>query len=256
MYKKRGYVTFFLQKKIIFVEKSCLILDMVKSILQFLSDLKQNNNRDWFSANKSRYEAATKEFELLGNRLITEISTFDSSIKNINAKECIFRIYRDIRFSHDKTPYKTNFGIYIAYGGKKSRFGGYYLHLDPEQSFFGCGVWMPYPNELKMLRQSIFDNIDEFCSIIQNTQFKRLFPELDEEGKLKKTPAGFPADFPQADLLRYKSFLVSCPLTSIELKQTTLVNHISELGKVGYPFVSFLNYALNEEQNNRLPHRL
>ena len=220
---------------------------MVKNILHFLSELKNNNNREWFAENKVWFEQAKAEFEELSKNLISEISKFDEDIKHVEVKDCIFRIYRDIRFSHDKTPYKMHFGIYIAsHGGRKSQRGGYYLHLDPEKSFIGCGVWMPQPNVLKALRQSIFDNIDEFNEILQNPEFKKSFPELTDEGKAKKVPQGFPADFPQADLLKNKHFLVDHVLTDTELSSPDFVAILASLMKKTYPFLSFLNYTVDE----------
>lgn len=220
---------------------------MVKNILNFLSELKINNNREWFAENKDWYEQVKTEFETLGKDLISEISKFDEDIKHVEVKDCVFRIYRDIRFSSDKTPYKTHFGIYIASrGGRKSPRGGYYIHLDPDGSFIGCGVWMPQPEMLKALRQSIYDNIEEFNEILQNPDFKKSFPTLSDEGKAKKVPLGFPSDFPQADLLKNKSFLVDYKLTTNELDSPHFVTMVSDLMKKAYPFLSFLNYTVDE----------
>jgi uncharacterized protein (TIGR02453 family) len=131
---------------------------------------------------------------------------FDNDIKNVDVKECVFRIYRDIRFSTDKTPYKTHFGVYIASaGGRKSQRGGYYLHLDPAGSFIAVGVWCPPPNILKALRQSVFDNIDELNEIRNEASFSTYFKTFFEEDKLKKVPAGFPRDFPDAELFKVET---------------------------------------------------
>ncbi|MGC3979485.1 MAG: DUF2461 domain-containing protein [Paludibacteraceae bacterium] len=220
---------------------------MIKNILLFLSELKKNNNRDWFTQNKVWYEQVKSEFEVIGSRLITEIAKFDDEVKHVEVKECVFRIYRDIRFSADKTPYKTHFGIYIASaGGRKSPRGGYYLHIDPEQSFFGGGVWMPQPDILKALRQSVFDNIDEFNEIVKNPEFQKIYPKLNEEGKMKKIPAGFPTNFPDADLLKNKSFLVDYVLSDQELYSENFVATLVRLAKTAYPFLSFLNYTVDE----------
>ena len=220
---------------------------MVKNILHFLSELKENNNRDWFAENKTWYEQVKAEFETIGVRLIAEISKFDEGIKHVEVKDCVFRIYRDVRFSHDKSPYKTHFGIYIASnGGRKSPRGGYYLHLDPDKCFFGCGVWMPQPDVLKALRHSIYDNIEEFNEIVENPEFKKVYPELNDEGKMKKIPLGFPADFPQADILKNKSFLVDCELTEKELNSDDFIVSLSKLVKIAQPFLSFLNYTVDE----------
>ena len=136
-----------------------------KNILLFLNELKNNNNRDWFHANKPKYNEAKVEFENYINNLIPEIGKFDNEIKHLEAKECIFRIFRDVRFSKDKSPYKPNFGAYIVKGGKKSGNAGYYLHIEPENSFLGGGIYMPPSNILKAIRIEIYENIDEFKSI-------------------------------------------------------------------------------------------
>lgn len=220
---------------------------MIENILRFLTELKQNNSREWFTSNKGWYDQVKAEFEVIGARLMVEISKFDSDIKHVDVKDCVFRIYRDVRFSHDKTPYKTHFGIYIASaGGRKSQRGGYYLHLDPEKSFFGCGVWMPQPDVLKALRQSIYENIEEFEEITEHPEFKKVYPKLSDEGKVKKLPIGFPADFPQADILKNKSFLVDCELTEKELHTDGFVENLTRLAHIAHPFLSFLNYTVDE----------
>ena len=121
-----------------------------EDIINFLKELNENNNREWFAQNKSRYEKVKSKFEEISRLLISEISVFDNDIKNVDVKDCVFRIYRDIRFSTDKTPYKTHFGVYIASaGGRKSQRGGYYLHLDPAGCFIAVGVWCPPPTYSK-----------------------------------------------------------------------------------------------------------
>ena len=131
----------------------------INTILQFLSELKTNNNREWFADNKDWYNKVRKEFESLSQELIIEISKFDDDIKHVEVKDCVFRIYRDTRFSHDKSPYKTHFGVFIASaGGRKSQRGGYYLHLDPAECFVAVGVWCPQPDLLKALRKSVFEH--------------------------------------------------------------------------------------------------
>ena len=175
-----------------------------KNILQFIAELTINNNREWFAANKTWYDKVRLEFEQLSKDLIIEISKFDEEIKHVEVKDCIFRIYRDTRFSHDKTPYKTHFGIYIATaGGRKSQRAGYYLHLDPAGCFVGSGVWCPEPNLLKALRKSVFDNIDELNEIRTKPEFSQYFTTFFEEDKLKNVPQGFPKDFPMLVLRQF-----------------------------------------------------
>ena len=164
----------------------------MKNILDFLSELKENNDRTWFNEHKNEYESARKEFEQICYSLILKIGVFDEDIKHVDVKDCVFRIYRDIRFSNDKTPYKTHFGAFIASaGGRKSNRGGYYLHLDPAGSFLSVGVWCPPPAVLKAIRQSIYYNIEEFNEIRSDKDFIRLFKNsFYEEDKLKTVPQG------------------------------------------------------------------
>jgi uncharacterized protein (TIGR02453 family) len=223
-----------------------MIMDIQK-ILLFLKDLKANNNREWFTVNKERYEVVRVDFEEISKNLIFEIAKFDEDIRNVDVKECVFRIYRDIRFSHDKTPYKTHFGVFIASaGGRKSQRGGYYLHLDPDGCFIGLGVWCPPPPLLKALRQSVYDNIDELNEIRHSAGFSKYFDTFYEEDKLKTVPAGFPKDFPDAELLKLKHYLVEYKLSEDELKSPNFITDIASIAKSGYPLNKFLNYTVDE----------
>lgn len=219
----------------------------IDQLLQFLKELKINNNREWFSENKIRYEQIRKEFEKISTDLIAEISKFDSDIKHVDVKDCVFRIYRDIRFSTDKTPYKTHFGVFIASGGgRKSKRAGYYLHLDPTGCFVSMGVWCPPPDLLKSLRQSVYDNIDELNEIRNNKDFSRYFNSFYEEDKLKTVPRGFPKDFPDAELLKLKHYLVDYQLDDSILRDDNFIHRIAEIMKCAYPFNRFLNYTVDE----------
>jgi len=222
----------------------------IDKILRFLSELKVNNNREWFAQNKAMYDQVRTEFEQMSKELITELSTFDEDLKHVEVKECVFRIYRDTRFSKDKTPYKTHFGIYIASaGGRKSQRAGYYLHLDPTGSFISTGVWCPDPTILKALRQSVYDNIDELNEIRSNPEFSQYFNGFFEEDKLKTVPRGFPKDFPDAELLKLKHYLVDHPLDETLLHATDFVSQVSNIAKCAYPFNKFLNYTVDEMVN-------
>lgn len=219
----------------------------IDSILQFLSELKINNNREWFAQNKVWYDKVRSEFEQISRDVIAEIGKFDEEIKHVEVKDCVFRIYRDTRFSHDKTPYKTHFGVFIASaGGRKSQRGGYYLHLDPDGCFIAVGVWCPQPNLLKALRQSVYDNIDELNEIRQSSNFSKYFTAFFEEDKLKTVPRGFPKDFPEADLLKLKHYLVEYKLDDSILKSDNFMVQIAEICKSGYPLNQFLNYTVDE----------
>ena len=219
----------------------------IENILQFLRELKTNNNREWFAENKARYDKIRVDFEKIGRELILEISKFDEEIKHVEVKDCVFRIYRDTRFSNDKTPYKTHFGIFIASaGGRKSQRGGYYLHLDPDGCFIAVGVWGPEPDLLKSLRQSVFDNIEEFNEIRENPEFSKYFTSFFDEDKLKTIPRGFPKDFPDGEFLKLKHYIVEHILTDFELKNENFAATISEIAKNAYPLNKFLNYTIDE----------
>ena len=216
-------------------------------IIQFLSALSENNNREWFTENKKWFDKCKKEFDQLSTALISKIAEFDDDIKNVEASECEFRIYRDVRFSHDKTPYKTHFGVFVASaGGRKSQRGGYYLHLDPAGCFVGVGVWCPQPNLLKALRKSVYDNIDELNEIRFEKNFASKFQKFFEEDKLKTVPAGFPKDFAEAELLKLKHYLVEYKFDAALLDSDDFVNKISDIFKTAYPFNKFLNYIVDE----------
>lgn len=222
-----------------------------KNILRFLSELKENNNREWFAENKHWYDQVRLEFETISKELIVEISRFDDEIIHVEAKDCVFRIYRDIRFSHDKTPYKTHFGVFIAAdGGRKSQRGGYYLHLDTDESFISVGVWCPEPLLLKSLRKSVYDNIDELNEILNNPLFSQYFSQFHEEDKLKNIPQGYPRDFPQAELLKLKHYLIKYTLPKELLEKEDFAVQMSLLFKNAYPLNQFLNYTVDEIKHN------
>jgi uncharacterized protein (TIGR02453 family) len=223
-----------------------------KIILHFLKNLKENNNREWFAAHKDNYLIAMNLFEQMSIELVQKIAQFDKQILNVNVKDCIFRIYRDIRFSPDKTPYKTHFGVYIAaQGGRRSELAGYYLHLDPAESFFGAGVWQPQPHVLKALRQSVYDNIDELNEIRNEKKFKTCFPSFFQDDKLKSVPAGFPKDFPDADLLKLKHYLLEYSVNERLLNAPDFIDQVSDLCKTAFPFNKFLNYTIEEMISNK-----
>lgn len=221
---------------------------LVNDILNFLNELKVNNNREWFAVNKSRYESLRIGYEQIVKQLILEISIFDEEIKHVQVKDCVFRIYRDTRFSHDKTPYKTHFGAYIAAGGgRKSQRGGYYLHIDPAGSFIAVGIWSPEPDLLKVLRQSVYANIEEFNTIRKQQDFAANFPVFFEENKLKTVPRNFPKDFQDADLLKLKHYIVEHQMTDAMVCSENAVAKIAELAKIAYPLNRFLNYSIDEK---------
>jgi uncharacterized protein (TIGR02453 family) len=219
---------------------------MNTALFQFLRELRENNHREWFQANRKRYDALLKEYTGQLQQLIDRIAAFDPDIAGLEAKSCIFRIYRDIRFSPDKTPYKTHFGAYIAaHGGKASPYAGYYLHLEPDNAFLSGGVWCPQPPLLKKLRQDIYDSMDEFLEIIENKCFKTLYPALDGE-TLKRMPAGFPTDCVRDDILRHKDFTVSSTRPDAFFCTDDWMERTAEDFRILQPFNHFLNYSVSE----------
>lgn len=216
----------------------------MQNIISFLSDLQANNNRDWFQENKKTYDQAKKQFELMVQNIINGIAQFDPEIAGAKAKDCVFRIYRDVRFSKDKSPYKTNMGGYIAKGGRKGVYAGYYLHLDPNQSFLAGGMYMPPSDVLKKLRQEIMYNVDDFKAIIQQSTFQKTFGEIEGE-KLKRPPKDFPAEFPDIELLKFKSFTVMHSINPADFSESEFVNYAIQTFEELKPFNDFLNKAFD-----------
>jgi len=218
----------------------------VKKLFDFLKGLRENNDREWFKANKNRYDALHKEHTGIVRQLIEHIAVFDSEIAGLDAKSCIYRIYRDIRFSNDKTPYKTHFGAYMTgFGGRTSSYGGYYLHLEPGNSFVSGGVWQPEPKILKQLRRDIYHNIADFTAILENKKFKQTFGELEGD-TLQRMPGGFPKDCPCESILKHKSFVVSGLKSDEFFYSENWMDEVVEDFKLLYPFNQFLNYTTSE----------
>jgi uncharacterized protein (TIGR02453 family) len=217
--------------------------------IKFLKDLKKNNNKPWFDANRKQYDTAKKDFELFVQSVIDKHIKKDTTLKDLKAKDCMFRINRDIRFSKDKSPYKTNFGASINRGGKKSLFAGYYFHLEPGESFVGGGIWMPMPPELKKVRQEIDYNLDEFTKIISSKKFKSVYGDLykGEDASLVKVPQGFEKDNPAADYLKLKSFLAMKSLKEADLISKDLIKNVTEAFEALQPLLVFINRSLETE---------
>ena len=212
----------------------------------FLKAIKENNNREWYLANKDWYNNAKTEFEQVTMNLISELGKIDKDIAFLEVSQCTYRIYRDIRFSADKTPYKTHMGAYMVKGGKNSGLAGYYFHVEPGGNMLAGGVYMPMPPVLKKLRKEIYDNIDEFLEIVENKNFKKAFPSLDNDMKLQKAPLGFPKDFEHIDYLKYKSYTVSSSFDDKLLASPKMIEKIIEQFAIMAPFIRFINTALTE----------
>lgn len=213
-----------------------------QSTIQFLISLKENNHREWFLEHKKEYERAKSDFENLIKDIIFKIGDFDTEINHLEPKECIFRINRDVRFSADKSPYKTNFGAYMARGGRKGPFAGYYLHIEPGTSFVGGGIYMPLPENLKKIREHIFDHFDSFQNIITNPSFKKQFNSIEGD-RLKTAPKGFPSD-EKYGILKNKDFYTSRQFTDTEILSSNFQKEIIEVFRTMKPFNDFLNEAI------------
>ena len=216
------------------------------STLKFLRDLKKNNNKPWFDAHRKEYESAKSDFNVFIQSVIDKHGKSDPTIKSINAKDCMFRINRDIRFSKDKSPYKTNMGAYINRGGKKSLFGGYYFHCEPGKSFVGGGLWMPMPPELNKVRQEIDYNFAAFKKIISSKKFKSVYKDLsrDAEYVLTRVPKGYEADNPAVEYLKMKSFVALTSLKDSDLTSKDLIKKTTAAFEALQPLLEFINESL------------
>ncbi len=218
------------------------------STIQFLIDLKENNNKIWFEANKTAYETAKKDFEQFVGQVLDKMTAIIPELANQKPKDCVFRIFRDVRFSKDKSPYKPNFGAVFAKGGRKSMGAGYYIHLEPNGSCFaGGGIWMPENNILKAIRQEIDYNLDEFESIVNNKKFKTMYPAVEGE-KLKNPPQGYDANHKAIEYLKLKSFTVHHQVSDNLLLKKDFAENVFEMFETMTPFIHFLDRAVELEK--------
>ncbi len=215
---------------------------VAKETLQFLKDLKKNNDREWFTKNKDKYLAANENFTQFVQGLIDEVAKFDESVDGLNAKDSVFRIYRDIRFSKDKSPYKTHFGATLM--GKSNLCGkaGYYLHLEPGGAFLAGGVHMTEPKDMKAIREAIRDNGKEFLKIINDKIFKDNFTIEGE--KSSNVPRGFDKGDPMADYLKYKELMIWHSLSDKEIIAVNFISVCARVFKAMVPFNRFLNESM------------
>ena len=214
--------------------------DLKNSTLLFLKDLHKNNNRDWFNENKDRYLSANANVVDFVETLIEEIGEFDEEILKTDAKKALFRIYRDVRFSKDKSPYKTNFGAGLGMG-KGNRISGYYLHIEPGKSFLAGGVYQPDTSVLKEIRKEISINSNEFLSILEQDEFRNNFRGLSVGQKLQRVPAGFEKDDPMAEFLKLKNFIVVHPVSNEALMKEDAAKNFAQIFKSIKPLNDFLS---------------
>lgn len=222
--------------------------------LDFLAQLAVNNNRDWFQSHKDWYTEAYAQFLAFSEQYVARLAEVDDTLLGLQAKDCIWRIYRDVRFSADKRPYKEWFGVFpAAKGGKKSLHGGYYVHIQPGHCMFAAGIWSPTPELLKTLRKEIWANYDEVEGIMAQPEFQRYFTDFDTDDMLKKVPQGFDTDFVHADWLKRKSFTFSTPLTDTQVCAPDFMDRIIRIATAAKPLNDFLNYTF--EQYGEFPSR-
>ncbi|RYY41062.1 MAG: DUF2461 domain-containing protein [Chitinophagaceae bacterium] len=216
--------------------------------LRYLGALKKNNNKAWFDTHRTAYEAARIDFANFIQLVIDALAKQDPSVAGLTARDCLFRINRDIRFSNDKTPYKSNFGASIKRGGRKSGFAGYYFHLEPGgKSFIGGGLWMPDGPRLKMMRQEIDYNWEEFRGIIGSKSFKKIFADLyqGEDQRLSTMPKGYEKDNPAAKYLKLKSFIAETTVDDEVLTKAALHKKTVEGFVAMKPFLDFINRGID-----------
>lgn len=212
--------------------------------LTFIKDVAKHNNREWFAENKSRYETAKEDVLALVAQLIPKLAAVDPEFSvDTQAKKCLMRIYRDVRFSKNKDPYKNNYGISFNTKAKGVPDPGYYLHIQPGESFFAAGFWMPEAAILKKVREEIDYNTSAFLDIIEAKSFNNLF-SLEQTDKLKNAPKGYDVDHPQIELLKLKSFIAITPLKDQDFLKPGIISQLTEAFEGIYPFVQFLRNAV------------
>jgi uncharacterized protein (TIGR02453 family) len=214
------------------------------STLKFLKDLKKNNNKPWFEKNKDLYLGAKEDIEQLVEQVIEGFGKIDPEIATLQPKDCTYRIYRDVRFSKDKTLYKINMGAYLNKGGKKIPTAGYYMHVEPGRSMAGGGLWMPLAPELNKVRQEIDYSLTEWNSILAARAFKKSFPGgLEKDEQLSRPPKGYDEENPAIEYLKLKSFIVTRSFTDAEVQSKSFPKELIKTFESMKDFVYFLNRA-------------
>lgn len=212
--------------------------------LDFLAALAANNTKEWMDEHRGWYQECRGEFIQFVDELLKQMQVFDPGVAGLEAKKCIFRINRDIRFSNDKSPYKTNFGAAISEGGKHSENPSYYFHLQPGENFVGGGIYMPQGEVLKKIRQEVDYNPEELKGIVEDSEFRKMYGEIRGE-KLKTAPKGYPMDHPNIEFLKLKSFVVMRDIKEWDLKKEGVVDMVVESFRVMKPFNDYLAVAVS-----------
>jgi uncharacterized protein (TIGR02453 family) len=221
-----------------------------KNSLQFLEDLKANNNRDWFLENKKKYEVFKKDYHKLVADFLDAMKPLDPSLEMLEVKNCTFRINRDIRFSKDKSPYKSHLGVWLSSGSKGMNRSGYYVHIEKGGSFIAGGFYAPEADDLKKVRKEIAFFHEDLEEILKEKNFKKEFGNFDrnEKNTLKNPPRGYEKDHPAIELLKLKSFETSQKFDISEVTQKDFVSKMSEKLILLKPLNEFINRALTAEE--------
>ncbi|KAF2342769.1 DUF2461 domain-containing protein [Flavobacterium tistrianum] len=222
---------------------------LTKESLQFLDDLKKNNNREWFQENKKRYEVFKKDYHQLVSDFLDVMKPLDPSLELLEIKDCTFRINRDIRFSKDKSPYKSHLGVWMSAGAKGANRSGYYVHIEKGGSFIAGGFYSPDAEELKKVRKEIAFFYDDLQEILNDKNFKKEFGSLDfnENNSLKSMPRGYEKDHPAIEFLKLKSFTASQTYDISEVTKKDFVKKMSQKLIALKPLNEFINRALDTE---------
>lgn len=217
------------------------MIKIEQTTIRFLADLARHNDRAWFADNRSRYESARDNFTIFVQAVIDRIAEFDTILRGLEAKSCIFRINRDTRFSHDKSVYKTNFGAFMVRGGKKNgdRFPGYYLHIEPGASFVAGGSYIPPAPWLNAIREQIDRNGDKLLRIINSREYKKYFDGLEGD-KLKVPPRGYSKEHPHIELIKMKSFLAEKSFSDTKVLSTDFFETVIGAFRAMKPLNDFL----------------
>lgn len=215
----------------------------IQPIFSFLEDLKENNNREWFTANKKRFDACRLTFAGLVEEIIEHLRQKDEAFQGLTAKECVFRIYRDVRFSKDKIPYKTSFSACIAPGGRKTTQALHYFHLEPGNTMLAGGIHQPDAERLKKIRQEIDYNADELKAVLEDAAFKEYFDGMSGD-KLKRPPKGYDAEHPEVELLKFKSYTIFYHPSDAAVLAENFVEETKKVFDRMAPLNAYLNEAI------------
>lgn len=214
---------------------------------KFLKALAQNNDRDWFTKNKSEYQIHHERMISFADELLIKMNQHDN-IETLNGKKSLHRIYRDVRFSKDKSPYKSHWGGGFKRATKLLR-GGYYYHIQPNRkSFIGGGFWAPNKEDLLRIRHDISNNASDLREIIANSDFISTFGQLKGE-QLKSSPKGFDKDHPDIDLLRYKQFIIGKQFTDKEVLADDFIEKANDTFIKMRPLFDYMSDVLSTDSN-------